>query len=592
MKRSGMRLIASHYLHEAKKYPWHVAGLFVLPPLGVFCNAFASTYIASEIIDTLSRTGRVPLNQIWDTFGTQIILFFAAIIAGELIIWRLVLFVVWRLEVRVQFALFNKCFEYLSHQSAQFHANKFGGSLVSQTNKFVSSYVRLADTIVFNVLPFASTLIFALVILGFRVPWFSVGLGVISLIFIGITIGSYSRIAKLNKASSEASNKLSGQIADMISNILAVKSFSAEKSEIKRFSGLNKVAARIESNLMNATMKRDIGFASSLVALLALMFGSILIGQATVGISIGTMILMLTYSLSLFNQLWHVNGMARSYNRIYGDALPMAEILQDAIIIKDATKPESPLISKGEIELKHVNFGYSENNDLLFDDYNLHIPHGQRVGLVGHSGSGKTTLTNLLLRFNDIDGGDITIDGQDIRAIRQEDLRANIAYVPQQPLLFHRSLEENIAYGRPGASKEDIKKAAAKANATEFIDKLSHGYDTLVGERGVKLSGGQRQRIAIARAILKDAPILLLDEATSALDSESEVLIQDALWKLMEGRTALVIAHRLSTIQKMDRIVVMDNGRIVEDGSHTELLKKKGVYAKLWSHQSGGFIED
>jgi ATP-binding cassette subfamily B protein len=343
---------------------------------------------------------------------------------------------------------------------------------------------------------------------------------------------------------------------------------------------------------MNATIKRDIGFASSLVALLALMFCSILIGQATLGISIGTMILMLTYSLNLFNQLWHVNGMARSYNRIYGDALPMAEILQNAIIIKDPSEPDTPRINQVEIKLNAVNYKYSEDNDLLFDNYNLHILPGQRVGLVGHSGSGKTTLTNLLLRFNDINGGEITIDGQNIQSIRQEDLRANIAYVPQQPLLFHRSLEENIAYGRPGASKADIKKAADKANATEFIDKLSHGYDTLVGERGVKLSGGQRQRIAIARAILKDAPILILDEATSALDSESEALIQEALWKLMEGRTALVIAHRLSTIQEMDRIVVMDKGRIVEDGSHADLLKKKGVYAKLWSHQSGGFIED
>jgi ATP-binding cassette subfamily B protein len=592
MKRSGMGLIASHYFNEVKRHPWYVAGLLVLPPLGNFCNVFASTYIAAGMIDKLSSGGRVPLDQIWSTFGPQIIIFFAAIVAGELIAWRLVLLLVWKLEVKVQFALFNKCFEYLSHQSAQFHANKFGGSLVSQTNKFVSGYVRLADSIVFNLLPFTSTLLFTLIILGFRVPWFAAGLAVISLVFITITVLSYSRIAKLNHVSSEASNKLSGQIADMISNILAVKSFSAEKSEMKRFSGLNKVAARAESNLMSATMKRDIGFALSLIALLVLMFGSILVGQASFNISIGTMILMLTYSLNLFSQLWQVNGLARSYNRIYGDALPMAEILQDAIVIKDAAKPERVHISRGTIDAKDVNFGYSDSGETLFKDFNLTIPHGQRVGLVGHSGSGKTTLTNLLLRFNDIDSGSITIDGQDIRAITQADLRAQIAYVPQQPLLFHRSLEENIAYGKPGASMDDIHDAAHRANASEFIDKLPLGYDTLVGERGVKLSGGQRQRVAIARAILKDAPLLVLDEATSALDSESELLIQDALWKLMEGRTAIVIAHRLSTIQKMDRIVVMDKGRIVEDGTHAELIKHGGVYAKLWAHQSGGFIEE
>jgi ATP-binding cassette, subfamily B, bacterial len=592
MKRSGMKLIAWHYFNEAKRYPGYVVGLLLLPPLGIFCNVFASTYIASEIIDKLSHTGRVPVNQLWHTFGTQIILFFIAIIAGELIIWRLVLFLVWKLEVRVQFALFNQCFEFLSHQSAQFHADKFGGSLVSQTNKFVSGYVRLADTIVFNLLPFTASLIFALTILWFRVPWFAAGMAVVTLIFISITIASYSKIARLNKASSEASNKLSGQIADMISNILAVKSFSAEKREMKRFAGLNTTAARKESHLMMATMKRDIGFASSLVLLLALMFGSILIGQATIGISIGTMILMLTYSLNLFNQLWQVNGMARSYNRIFGDALPMAEILQDASVITDVDNPEKPHIHDGEITLHDVNFAYSENDEALFENFNLQIAPGERVGLVGHSGSGKTTLTNLLLRFNDIDSGSITIDGQDIATIRQADLRKQIAYVPQQPLLFHRSLKENIAYGKPGASTEEIIAAAEKANATEFIAKLPQEYETLVGERGVKLSGGQRQRIAIARALLKNAPILILDEATSALDSESEVLIQDALWTLMEGRTAIVIAHRLSTIQKMDRIIVMDDGRIVEQGSHAELLKAKGQYAKLWAHQSGGFIED
>jgi ATP-binding cassette subfamily B protein len=210
---------------------------------------------------------------------------------------------------------------------------------------------------------------------------------------------------------------------------------------------------------------------------------------------------------------------------------------------------------------------------------------------VGHSGSGKTTLTKLLLRFSDVDGGTISIDGQDISHIKQEDLRSHIAYVPQEPVLFHRSLAENIAYGKPDATKDEIREAARKAHADEFIQKLPKGYDTLVGERGVKLSGGQRQRIALARAILKDAPILVLDEATSALDSESEKLIQDALKKFMKGRTTIVIAHRLSTIQSMDRIAVLKDGSIAEQGSHRELLANKHTYAELWKHQSGGFLE-
>jgi ATP-binding cassette subfamily B protein len=228
----------------------------------------------------------------------------------------------------------------------------------------------------------------------------------------------------------------------------------------------------------------------------------------------------------------------------------------------------------------------------LFRDFNLTVRSGEKIGLVGHSGSGKTTFTKLLLRFVDVDSGAVRIDGQDIRTVRQSDLHDHIAYVPQEPLLFHRSLRENIAYGKPNATDEEIHRAARDARAAEFIETLPKGYETTVGERGVKLSGGQRQRIAIARAVLKDAPILILDEATAALDSESELLIQEALWKLMKGRTAIVIAHRLSTIQKMDRIIVMEEGRIVEEGTHKQLLRRKGTYAKLWAHQSGGFLEE
>jgi ATP-binding cassette subfamily B protein len=224
--------------------------------------------------------------------------------------------------------------------------------------------------------------------------------------------------------------------------------------------------------------------------------------------------------------------------------------------------------------------------------FSLDIKPGERIGLVGRSGSGKTSLTKLLLRFNELDSGRIVIDGQDITKIKQGDLRKSIAYVAQEPYLFHRTIRENIAYGKPDASDQEVRLAAKQANALDFIDTMPNGLDTIVGERGIKLSGGQRQRIAIARAILKDAPILLLDEATSALDSESERLIQNSLDKLMKHRTSIVIAHRMSTISKLDRIVVLDDGKISEQGTHQELLDKHGIYAKLWQHQSGGFIEE
>lgn len=270
----------------------------------------------------------------------------------------------------------------------------------------------------------------------------------------------------------------------------------------------------------------------------------------------------------------------------------MSDMLAQQVQVADAPRAKHLILTTPTIELRDMYYAYSDGGANVLDGINLSIPAGQKVGLVGHSGAGKTTITHLLLRFADVTGGSISIDGHDIRDITQASLRQAIAYVPQEPMLFHRSLRENIAYGKPQATDSEIRDAARKANALDFIEQLPDGLDTLVGERGVKLSGGQRQRIAIARAILKDAPILILDEATSALDSESEKLIQDALEKLMKGRTSIVIAHRLSTIAKLDRIIVLDKGRIAEDGTHSKLLTQKGIYAKLWAHQSGGFIEE
>jgi ATP-binding cassette subfamily B protein len=282
----------------------------------------------------------------------------------------------------------------------------------------------------------------------------------------------------------------------------------------------------------------------------------------------------------------------KNINRAFGDSADMTEILQLRAEIQDPDQPEDSSIHRGRIDFKDVGFSYGEAHDPLFKRLSFVIKPGEHVGLVGHSGGGKSSLVQLLSRVMDINSGEILIDGQDIKNLRQRDLRKAIAYVPQEPLLFHRSLMENIRYGRPEATDEEVIAVAKMAHAHDFIEKLSEGYGTLVGERGVKLSGGQRQRVAIARAMLKNAPILVLDEATSALDSESEILIQDALWKLMEGRTSIVIAHRLSTIQKMDRIIVLEDGKIAEQGSHKELLAKNGTYAKLWAHQSGGFLED
>jgi ATP-binding cassette subfamily B protein len=291
--------------------------------------------------------------------------------------------------------------------------------------------------------------------------------------------------------------------------------------------------------------------------------------------------------------LWQFNRTYRNIENSLSEAAQFTELLMHESEIQEQPGAKKLKVSKGEVNFNDVHFAYdASREEPLFENLNLHIAPGEKIALVGHSGGGKTTITKLLLRFIDIDSGELTIDGQDIRKAKLASVRESIAYVPQEPLMFHRSIRENIRYGRLDATDEEVIEAAKRANAHEFISELPDGYETLVGERGVKLSGGQRQRIAIARAIIKDAPILVLDEATSALDSESEKLIQEALWSLMQNRTAIVVAHRLSTIQKMDRIIVLDKGHIAEQGSHKELLALKGVYARLWAHQSGGFIED
>jgi len=306
-------------------------------------------------------------------------------------------------------------------------------------------------------------------------------------------------------------------------------------------------------------------------------------------ISTGTVVLTQTYMVIIFDRMWDLGNSLTKFMKSAADMQEMVDIFEVKLDIADPKHPEKIRMGEGHVVFSDMTFSYPNGKE-VFSGFNLDIKPGERIGLVGQSGAGKSTVTKLLLRFTDVTAGSITIDGQDIRAVTQDDLRNIISYVPQEPVLFHRTLRENIAYGKPNATLEEIQEAARRAHAAEFISELELGYDTYVGERGVKLSGGERQRIAIARAILKDAPVLMLDEATSSLDSHSEALIQDAFNELMKGKTTIVIAHRLSTIQKMDRIIVLENGRIIEEGTHAELLaQKNGSYKDMWDLQAGGF---
>ena len=572
---------------ELYKHRRNLAIFFAMLTLVV--TIFVGPLIIAQLLSIIQHNQLHNAKNLW----ILIALYGVSELWSSVIGWRLVLYLVWTFETAMQRDLYARCFSKLTNQTLFFHSNKFGGSLVSQTNKLVGAVESFWDTIIWSVLPLVVSLVGSIIVLSTLLWQYALFLLIFSIVFSIVVYYGSKPMAKLTKKEAKASNKLNGQLADVISNILAVKSSGAETTEQKFFAKTVSSWRNSSLDVMRGFLKVSTVYSSiNMVIKIGAIAFAVYAAQNNL-VSVASVYLIITYTGSVAHELWNMNGIMRNYNRIIGNANDMVEILQTPTTLID--KSDSKLkVTSGEISMDKITFTHDEGQgDTLFHDFSLAIKPGEKIGLVGASGSGKTTLTKLLLRFADIDSGKITIDGQDISEVTQASLRAKIAYVPQEPLLFHRSVRENIAYGRPDATDTEIEEAAKKAGAYDFIVGLKDGFDTMVGERGIKLSGGQRQRVAIARAILKDAPILVLDEATSALDSESEALIQKSLETLMKNRTSIVIAHRLSTIAKLDRIIVLKNGKIVEDGSHDELInKKRGVYAKLWARQSGGFIEE
>ena len=557
--------------------------------LTLVVTIFVGPLIIAQLLSIIQHNQLHDSKNLW----TLIALYSVSGLWSSVIGWRLVLYLAWTFETAMQRDLYAQCFSKLTNQTLFFHSNKFGGSLVSQTNKLVGAVESFWDTIIWSVLPLVVSLVGSIIVLSTLLWQYALFLLIFSIVFSLVVYYGSKPMAKLTKKEAKASNKLNGQLADVISNVLAVKSSGAEATEQKFFAKTVSSWRNSSLDVMRGFLKVSTVYSSiNMVIKIGAIAFAVYAAQNNL-VSVASVYLIITYTGSVAHELWNMNGIMRNYNRIIGNANDMIEILQTPTTLIDESDSKLK-VTNGEISMDKITFTHDEGQgDTLFQDFSLNIKPGEKIGLVGASGSGKTTLTKLLLRFADIDSGKITIDGQDISEVTQASLRAKIAYVPQEPLLFHRSVRENIAYGRPDATDAEIEEAAKKAGAYDFIIGLKDGFDTMVGERGTKLSGGQRQRVAIARAILKDAPILVLDEATSALDSESEVLIQKSLETLMENRTSIVIAHRLSTIAKLDRIIVLKNGKIVEDGSHDELInKKRGVYAKLWARQSGGFIEE
>ncbi len=511
------------------------------------------------------------------------------------IIWlgyRIATFVENKFLTAVSATLRQNAFEYLLRHSYSFFSNNFTGSLVQRVNRLARSFDRLSDKIIWNVIPLLVKIVGVGIVLSFLKPLVAGIMLGWALLFMLFNYAVSVWKLKYDIQVAEADSKTTGVLADAITNHHSIQLFTHVRSEVGLFRKVTEAQATSHKKSLDIS-----AFVEAIQALLIITIEFAIfylaIGYWTENIiTVGFFVLLQAYILGLTHRLWEFSRVIRDIYESYADAKEMVEIMTLPHEIKDVRGAKLLSVQSGRVSLSDVSFSFNQTRE-VFSGFNLDIAPGEKIALVGPSGAGKSTIVKLLLRLHEPSKGSVMIDGTAISSVTLDSLRGAIALVPQDTLLFHRSLLDNIRYGRENATDEEVRQAATLAHCDDFIDNLEDGFATFVGERGIKLSGGERQRVAIARAILKNAPILILDEATSSLDSHSEMLIQDALDTLMKGKTVIVIAHRLSTIRKMDRIVVIDGGKIVETGTHDGLLaNEEGLYKKLWMLQAGGFIQD
>jgi ATP-binding cassette subfamily B protein len=587
MKENSKKTLRIYWEHGAK-YPWFALSVFIFSGLAAAANAIYPLYI-KDFINLLAVKDADRATTLAGLRHTLLVILVIYLV--QWLFYRFLQISAALFETRVIKDLSDSCYRYLHKHSFSFFINNFAGSLVKKVKWFTGAFEAITDQIIWNLEPLIVQMAITLVIL-IRLD-LVIGLSMIvwAIIFIAFNWSFTKYKLKYDLARNEAETESSGHLADTIANHNNVRLFGGYEREVAAFSAINEKLRRLRIitwNYLSNTMDGVQALLSIVLEVGILYYGIDLWNRGQ--LSIGDFVLIQTLLLATVDRIWNIGRIVRTVYERLSDAEEMAVILDTPHAIGDHPRAKKLKPTNGEIEFRSVDFNYHETRQIL-KDFNLTIAPRQRVAIIGTSGAGKTTLIRLILRLHELTAGQILIDGQDIAKVTLDSLWEAVSLVPQDPDLFHRSLRENIRYGRPEATDAEVEAAALAAHCHEFIVNLPDGYETLVGERGVKLSGGERQRVAIARAILRNSPILILDEATSSLDSESEKLIQAALANLMEGKTVIVIAHRLSTIRQMDRIIVIQGGRIVEEGKHDDLLANEhGVYNHLWQLQAGGFI--
>ncbi|HSD38534.1 MAG TPA: ABC transporter ATP-binding protein [Rhodocyclaceae bacterium] len=583
-------------LYFVAQYRWRYIGMVLFETLNAVCGIMIP-YALSTIIKAVTATNgaiQAHAGSVIHNLRGPLLLFFAFSV-GEVIFGRLAGAIQIRLGPRQRQNVSRHVYEYLQYHSHRYFSSNFAGALAHRISETSMGVTQTLWSIITEFWPITIIIGVSIALLFNAHAQLGIFASVWAVCFIGISFWLARKCQPHAFKAASARSETTGVIVDSVTNVTSARLFARfgfERGNLDRTLAEELKAVRRSNGYSERV--RWFQFSASAVLKIGLLYYALTLWDAG-KITVGEFVMAVSLSLLIINEARNLSRRFLEFFEYIGNVANGVHTIIRTHELVDNVDAQPLAVTQGAIEFRDVSFAYDANADSdaqVFKHLNVTIPAGQRVGLVGLSGSGKSSFVSLLLRLYDPQSGQILIDGTDIRGVTQDSLHAQLSLIPQDPSLFHRSLRENIRYGRVEASDTEVEEAARLANADEFIAEIAEGYDAMVGERGVKLSGGQRQRIAIARVIIKNAPVLILDEATSALDSITEQAIQNTLDKVMHGKTVIVVAHRLSTIAHLDRILVFDKGRIIEDGSHGELLARQGAYFNLWSRQAGGFLPE